>query len=355
MDVLFVPGGFHFSAHVDAAVEWALGALGHRVKRLCRDCLRTIGRGALTNVKADLLLTVHGRRFPHVLLREVHYPTAVWLVDEPQEVDLSERYGRHFDVVFTNDPNTCGVHGPHKCWYLPLAADPRVHKPGPSRYGMVDVTFAGSVLPERAELLSRAYELTPEVSWRIVGPDRAGRARGFSPLARVWRQGTVDHAEYVELMRASRIVLDVPRDEMVSFAGRTNRRAIPAVGVNTRVFEATATGSFLLTSDARPEVSSLFPHGEVGLYRHGDAVDLAERIRHYLREEEEREDLAAAARETCLARHTYPARVRELLEVLTQWQATQMPPRPPVRRRARREPSRPRRTSRGGRAKETRK
>ena len=317
-----MPGGFRFSAKVDAGVEWALRGAGHQVTRLCRDCLRTIGQGALERVRADVLITVHGRRFPHQLLREVGYPTVVWLVDEPQEVDMSEGYGKHFRIVITNDANTCGVHGPHKCWYLPLAADPRIHTPGPLEREMADVTFVGGVLPERARLLSQVYELTSEFSWRIVGPDRWHKDVSF---AEAWQRGCVAHEEYVALLRAARIVLDVPRNELVSFAGRTNRRGIPAVGPNTRVFETTACGRFLLTSDGRRDIFRLFPSGSVGIYRHGDASDLAQQIRYYLEHAEEREDMARAAHETCAAEHTYPARVRQLIRIIEQWKATQMP------------------------------
>ncbi len=322
MNVVFVPGGFRFSAHVDAAVEWALKGNGHSIKRLCRDCLRTIGQGALERVKADVLITVHGRRFPHQVLREVNCPTVVWLVDEPQEVDMSEGYGKHFDIVITNDANTCGIHGPHKCWYLPLAADPRIHKSAPPDREVADVGFVGRVLPERAELLDRVYARTSDLSWRIVGPDRWHKDASF---AEVWQRGCVEHEEYVALLRASRIVLDIPRNELVSFAGRTNRRGIPAMGVNTRVFEAAACGKFLLTSDSRRDLFRLFPSGSVGVYRHRDAADLAHQIRYYLEHEEEREDMAQAAHQTCMAEHTYPARVRQLIDIVEQWKATQMP------------------------------
>jgi spore maturation protein CgeB len=330
VDVVFVPGGFRFSAHVDAAVEWALRENGHTVRRLCRDCLHVIGQGALTNLQADVLLTVHGRRFPHPLLRDVNYPTVVWLVDEPQEVEFSQAYGRHFDIVLTNDANTCGIHGPHKCWYLPLAADPRWRAlPAAAGREVVDVTFVGGIVPERVALLSRVYALTAELSWRIVG---AGRHCPEVSFAEVWERRSIPHAEGVVLSRSSRIVLDLPRDETVSFAGRTNRRGIPAMGVNNRPFEVPVTGSFLLTSDARRDIFRLYPNGEVGIFRHNDAADLAQQIRYYLDHDDEREGMAQAAYDTCMAKHTYPVRVKQLMDIVEQWQATRMPPGKPAKK-----------------------
>jgi spore maturation protein CgeB len=314
-----------FSSHVDRAVEAALRAAAHQVRTLCRDCLGTVGQGALANVKADLLLSIHGRRFPHALLKQAPQvrAKAVWLLDEPQEVDLSEGYGRHFDIVLTNDRNTCGVHGPHKTWYLPLAADPEAHKPGGSAAAW-DVAFVGGILPERAALLDQAYQLAPDLAWRIVGPDRWHKPVSFGP---VWENRTVSHEEYVEAISSARIVLDIPRDETVSFAGRTNRRGIPATGVGCRPFEITACGRFLLTDDSRADLPVLFPEG-VGCYRRGDAASLVEQVRYWLEDEEERREAALAAREHCLRKHTYAVRVSELADIVGAWLDTRLPAAP---------------------------
>jgi hypothetical protein len=385
MDVVLVPGGMRFSAQIDAGVERALKATGHQVRTLCRPCLTTLGDNALAGMKADLLLSIHGRRFPHAAL--AHAPSirvkAVWLVDEPQEVDLSEGYGKHFDIVLTNERNTCGVHGPHKTWYLPLAADPSIHAPATELQrrdtsatgasllpadgermtranaetqrrreqqlllGLKDVAFAGGILRERARLLDEAYRLTPDLAWRIVGPDRHGKEVNF---ASVWDRRPISHEEYVGAVRSARIVLDIPRDEALSFAGRTNRRGIPATGVGCRPFEVTACGRFLLTDDSRADIFTFFPHGSVGIYRAGDAADLAAQLRYYLDHEEEREEAAAEAHAWTLGHHTYAHRVRELTEIVDAWNRTRTAAQPagPAKRAARPGPPAP--TASGARA-----
>jgi glycosyltransferase involved in cell wall biosynthesis len=362
-----------------------------------------VGQGALADVTADLLLTVHGRRFPHALLKGARgiRAKAVWLVDEPQEVDLSERYSRHFDIVLTNDRNTCGVHGPHKTWYLPLAADPGVHRPAETqrrkdaegtreatghrehrehreesggrekqrngeqedRFGFSlseasvssvaegsslsassatsvaediwDVCFAGGILPERAALLHQAYHLAPDISWRIVGPNRWHQPVSFRPA---WDSRPISQEEYASALRSACIVLDIPRDETVSFAGRTNRRGIPATGVGCRPFEATACGRFLLSDDSRADIFSLFPHGSVGIYRAGDAADLAAQVHYWLEHAEEREERAALARAHCLREHTYAVRVRQLVDVVQVWLDTRLPGKASSPRRTARPP-----------------
>jgi hypothetical protein len=78
----------------------------------------------------DLLFVVHGRRFAQKWGRRFsNYRSAVWLLDEPYEVDDTERISRLFDHVFVNDPSTLGRH--RNAHYLPVAFDPFVHRPGP--------------------------------------------------------------------------------------------------------------------------------------------------------------------------------------------------------------------------------
>jgi spore maturation protein CgeB len=187
---------------------------------------------------------------------------------------------------------------------------------GEGRPLAADVAFVGGILPERAALLDHAYQLAPEFSWRIVGPDRWHEPVSFRS---VWEDRSVPHEEYVDLVRSARLVLDIPRDEMVSFAGRTNKRSIPATGIGCRPFEVAACGRFLLTDDSRGDIFRLFPKGTTGIYRAADAADLVAQIRYWLEHSEEREEAAALARDHCLREHTYPVRVRQLVDIVRAW------------------------------------
>ncbi len=314
--------------YVCDAIAAGLRSCGHQVDLLCERCLRLLNEAALRDMQADLLLVFHGRRFPGRCLRHASVLKAVWLVDEPQEVDISERYARYYDIVLTNDVNTCGIHGPAKSWYLPLAANPAVDRPGPTNgLEIVDVTFVGVVHPQRMELLNRAIALTPDLTWRIVGPPGkwARERKTDCSFADVWQTRPVPHERYIEYVRASRVVLDIPRNPYECFAGQKNSRGIPATSVSPRVFETTAAGAFLLTSDDRTTIFDLYPEGEVGVYRHGDAADLAQQLRYYLEHEDERREMAEAARSTCLEKHTYAERAKKLTQIVEQWKSTRLP------------------------------
>ncbi len=74
----------------------------------------------------DWLFVVHGRRF--VARWRNSFPSikkAVWLLDEPYEVDDTSRWSAEFDAVFVNDPSTLSRH--RNAHYLPVAFDHAVH------------------------------------------------------------------------------------------------------------------------------------------------------------------------------------------------------------------------------------
>jgi spore maturation protein CgeB len=83
---------------------------------------------------------------------------------------------------------------------------------------------------------------------------------------------------------------------------------------NMRLYEATGVGTLLLT-DEKSNLGELFEPGrEVVTYT--DSDDLAEKIRHYVDHENEREEIARAGQERTLRDHTYRQRMSELAAVL---------------------------------------
>src|SRR5262249_15501076 len=74
----------------------------------------------------DLIFVVHGRRFVQRWRDKfARYRAAVWLVDEPYEVDDTASWSSTFDYVFLNDQATLSRH--RNATYLPTAYDPGLH------------------------------------------------------------------------------------------------------------------------------------------------------------------------------------------------------------------------------------
>ena len=85
-------------------------------------------------------------------------------------------------------------------------------------------------------------------------------------------------------------------------------------GGNMRLFESAALGAFQIVDD-RPGVREWFTVGE-HLEIFQDVDELRDKVAHYLAHDDERRQMAAAAREHALKTHTYAhrlARVEELL------------------------------------------
>lgn len=81
--------------------------------------------------------------------------------------------------------------------------------------------------------------------------------------------------------------------------------------VNQRVFDAPATGAFVLT-DQRDQMENLFePHTEIAFYN--DPGDIPHMVRHFLDNPAERQRIADAARTRILAEHTYEHRLESLM------------------------------------------
>ena len=174
-------------------------------------------------------------------------------------------------VGFTGRTRAAGI---ESAVWLPLACDPDVHRKHdvPKPY---DISFVGRRCPgPRDELL--------ELIRRQIADHFIGQAF-FDDMARIYS--------------ASRIVFN---------------RSI-GNDVNMRVFEALSCGSLLVTNDlADNGQAELFQDGtHLATYR--DAGEMLEKVHHYLKHADRREEIAAAGRAEALARHTYRHRMQRLL------------------------------------------
>lgn len=196
----------------------------------------------------DLVFVVHGRRFaPRWAGLRARHPgvrSAVWLVDEPYEVDDTAAWSGHFDAQFLNDASTRHRHP--NAHLLPTCHDPRVHH----AHGVGDrphgVVFVGGGNPAREAVL-RALEQAGLLDVLVGGPWQHPRLQARAAAA------TVPAARTAELYRGARIVLNVFRERH-----HFNRQGLPATSLNPRIHEALACGA-LVVSEAREEIARRLP------------------------------------------------------------------------------------------------
>ena len=254
-------------------------------------------RALLSKIRAfapDLVFVVHGRKAAAqwgAALRE--WKTAVWLLDEPYEVDDTARWSSQFGTVFGNDRST---RDRHQRWeYLPACYDPRVHTPCADRRPHA-VGFIGGAGPARERLLA-ALAGRGLLSYVVGGPWRSAAINAVSLGEKVPPSDTS------RLYQQTRIVVNVFRDRH-----HFDRQRTAATSLNPRVYEATACGA-LVVSQWRPELDELVP--EMPTFR--TEAELVATIERLLTDDAafERIRAACAAR---LAPHTYTQRLRTIMD-----------------------------------------
>jgi len=259
----------------------------------------------------DLLWVVHGRRFVQRWgerwggcfgqAQGAPWHSAVWLVDEPYEVDDTASWSHHFDTVFVNDPVTLSRHqrssqATPTAHALPMAFDPaHCHDvPGPRRHR---VGFIGGSNPTRERMLLRLADVGL-LSYVVGGPWR-------SPvLQRLCLARHVPHAQTATLYQQTDIVVNVFRDQH-----HFNAQGLAGQSLNPRVVEALACGA-LVVSEPRSELLQHFP--ELPVFD-GDAA-LVDTVQRLLTDRQEHARVLAACRAR-LDQHRYQDRLQTALQL----------------------------------------
>ena len=241
----------------------------------------------------DLLFVVHGRRFSQKWgKRFSKFNSAVWLLDEPYEVDDTSRYSSNFNTVFVNDPNTIQRH--QNAYYLPVGYDPHVYHsvPQTKKY---DVGFIGgynSVRQRFLEMLLQKGLLT----YVIGGPWKGN-------LQKICLSTNIPAKQTAEYYRQTRIIVNVFRE-----THHFNQQNIQVFSFNPRSYEAVACGA-VVVSEPREEIKKIFP--EMPVFENSE--QLVEIIKELLTDENKYE----AVRKNCFQRlkgHAYVDRLKRIIQ-----------------------------------------
>ena len=241
-------------------------------------------------------------------LRRDGVKTAMWFVEDFRLFTYWEAFAPYYDVfaVIQKEPfpQRLAAVGQPNALYLPLAADPAVHRPleltavERRTYG-ADVSFMGAGYPNRRAAFARLLDF----GLGIFGSDWDGDATLAGNVRLGGRRITTDEA--IKIFNAAAVNLNL-------HSSVSARELVPAGDfVNPRTFELAMCGAFQLVSD-RTLLPELFADDE--LARFGSFEELREKLAHFLAHPEERAGYAARARARALAEHTYGQRMERLLE-----------------------------------------
>jgi hypothetical protein len=194
----------------------------------------------------DLLFVVHGRRFSQRFPSRMQMgsgQSAVWLLDEPYEVDDTATFSNRFDYVFVNDASTLYRHP--RSTYLPVCYDETLHTShGQARPHAVGFVGGGNI---RREQVLGALAKAKLLSY-VVGGFWSDPA-----INDVCLSHNIPAAATAKLYASTQIVVNVFREQH-----HYNTQAVPATAMNPRIYEALACGA-LVVSEGRDEIARRLP------------------------------------------------------------------------------------------------
>jgi spore maturation protein CgeB len=259
-----------------------------------------------TQAPIDLVLVTHDYLTPadaRLIRSMTKAPLVLWYPDPIWSFQKHMFLNAPFDAMFFKDPYIVDMlrrklDAP--VYYMPECFSPRSLNHSPQIATdpdyECDICTAGNLYAYRVAFFShladrhvRLWGLPPPL-WLDPGP-----------VAPMVENRFVAHAEKAKAFRSARIVLN-------------NLNPAEIWGTNVRTFEICGAGGFQIT-DARPGLSQLFEIGRE-LVTFDDVADLRAKIEHYLANEDERREIAAAGKRRALREHTYAHRLPLLLDTV---------------------------------------
>jgi spore maturation protein CgeB len=313
-----VPGNLR-TVPMSRFVPEALAALGHEVRSVdysltWLEKLRSRAAPAagvekrmlraIEGARPELFLTLYGANISAGVLAHLRargITTANWWLNDPFQFERATGILPGYDFAFSNARDSVAAYaarGIHNVHFLPTACEPSVHRPLPARAPVCDVSFAGDWSATREQIIARLVGQGIDV--RIFGPWRRKLA-GDSPLRPRLEHGFFTPDRMAEIFAGCKATLNIH-----TWRGKFD------YGLNPRVFEAAACGTPQLV-DWKRELDDLFDEKERAamlVYRTDE--ELLEKARGVSVELREK---ALAASASIRERHSYLARMRELLKV----------------------------------------
>lgn len=249
-------------------------------------------------------------------IRRLGIRTAAWFTDDPYFIDVTKNIAPHYDYVFTLEEACVPIYAERGCphvFHLPFGANTAFYKPKRGDAGGVaDICFIGSAFRNRAAFFDRIAPYLRSKKVMIAGYWWE-RMTNYAMIADQIRNGIwISPDETASVYNRAKIVINMHR--AIDDETNQNVGAVSARSVNPRSFEISACAAFQLT-DVRHSLPSFFATGdEVATYESPE--ELIEKAEYYLSRDEERRAVALRGYARTMREHTYPRRVRQLLDAV---------------------------------------
>jgi spore maturation protein CgeB len=248
----------------------------------------------------DLVLLVRGHSYTYPVLEKISENTPMfgWWIEMEGRMEEAFREIHFFDWYFfinTNCVDEGKKRGLTNVSLLQHAVDPQGFYRLDNVQKEFDICFIGNWSHKRQAYIDALLEVTENI---IIYGGKWLKKNGKNQRVKKCIGGRyIDGDALVEVYNKSRVVVNITNWGADDNSTRS--------GVNMRVLEVTATGSFLLTDGSRDLVRVVEPGRHVAVYE--DMEDCVRQARYYLQNPEVREEIAAAGYRHVNAEHTYDA------------------------------------------------
>jgi len=231
----------------------------------------------------------------------------IWMNDSVQRIDraICKEHINHADAVFCFEEDDVVYYQKlhKKAYFLPLSCDPQVYYP--TNYEKdIDILFVGNIYSskKRIELLKLIAKHYPHLNLLFYGHYKPYYKQPIKWLFReqrnIFRNINIPPEKVNEFYGRCKIALNIHHKQTIN-------------GANQRVFEISGAGAYQIC-DSNPYITSLFPNGEVGLYK--NEQELFDLIEDAL--QNDKSENAKKAQKIVLENHTFLHRVKEMLAIL---------------------------------------
>ena len=285
-----------------------------KLKAMFVDFLSELIMAKVVDFKPDLIFSLAQSPVTDGLLRRLKdcgIPTAMWFVEDYKVMDYWRETAPLYDYFFTiQDGDFFGKLediNVQNHYFLPLCADPKVHKPAVlsreeiDEFGS-DISFVGAGYYNRRSFFKKFldYDL------KIWGNEWEGAAPLYKKIQREGER--VSPEDSVKIFNASKININLHSSKQ--------HEGVNPIGdfVNPRTFEIAACRGFQLV-DFRSHLSRFFNEDEeIVTFR--DDKDAKKKIDYFLCRPEERKEIAQMAYKRVVKEHTYEKRMEEMMGFL---------------------------------------
>lgn len=287
---------------------------GHRFNTLVDNFVNFVAQCVVEKAEAfapDLVLCMAQAPLSPLALKRLKakgIPTAMWFVEDHRLFTYWQFLAPAYDIfaVIQKEPFFSKLEeiGVPNVLYLPMAAQPSVHRPldlNPmeQREFGAPVSFFGAGYPNRR----KAFAMLNMPGMKLWGTEWGNNPTLLSMLQRNGER--ISPEDGARIFNATTVNINL----------HSNAQPEPLVSggdfVNPRTFELAASGAFQLV-DRRSLLPELFNEDETATF--GDINELREKTAYYLEREDERKAVTERARKRVLAEHTYARRMQTLLD-----------------------------------------